>query len=155
MVRNDSGVTTSRVDELVCFALYSAANATTQAYRQVLAPWDLTYTQFLVLVVLADGERTVSAIGQELGLDSGTLSPLLGRLQNRGLLTRQRRDADERVVTVDLTPEGRRVHHMVTDAVGCLTPAFLGAAPDPAALIGQLQALTRSMKQLTRARRVS
>ena len=83
----------------MCFALYSAANATVQAYRQVLAPWDLTYTQFLVLVVLGGEDRTVTAIGQELGLDSGTLSPLLGRLETRGMVTRRRQDRDERVVT--------------------------------------------------------
>lgn len=142
-------MTTSRVDELVCFAVYSAANSTVQAYRQVLAPWDLTYTQFLVLVVLAGDDRTVTAIGQDLGLDSGTLSPLLSRLETRGMVTRRRRDRDERVVTVSLTEDGRRTHDAVTHAVTCLTPAFAGASPDPTALIGQLQELTRSMKQLT------
>ena len=146
---------TSRLDELVCFALYSAANSTVQAYRQVLAPWDLTYTQFLVLVVLASDDRTVTAIGQELGLDSGTLSPLLGRLETRGMVTRRRRDRDERVVTVSLTEEGRRTRDAVAEAVTCLTPAFVGASPDPAALIGQLHELTRSMKQLTKDLRAS
>ena len=85
-------MTTSRLDELVCFAIYSAANSTAQAYRQALSPWNLTYTQFLVLVVLADGARSVSALGRELGLDSGTLSPLLRRLENRGLLARERQE---------------------------------------------------------------
>ena len=64
-------MTTSRLDELVCFAIYSAANSTSQAYRQVLAPWNLTYTQFLVLVVLTDGDRTVSELGRELGSGLG------------------------------------------------------------------------------------
>jgi len=84
-------MTTSRLDELVCFAIYSAANSTSQAYRQVLAPWNLTYTQYLVLVVLSDGDRTVTTLGHELGLDSGTVSPLLARLEARGLVVRERR----------------------------------------------------------------
>lgn len=142
-------MTTSRLDELVCFAIYSAANSTAQTYRQVLAPWKLTYTQFLVLVVLTDGDRTVSELGRELGLDSGTLSPLLGRLEARGLLTRDRRERDERVVTVTLTEQGRHTHGAVTDAVGCLVPAFVGASSDLPELIRQLHEVTRNMKQLT------
>ena len=119
-------MTTSRLDELVCFAIYSAANSTAQAYRQALSPWNLTYTQFLVLVVLADGARSVSALGRELGLDSGTLSPLLRRLENRGLLARERQERDERVVSVTLTEEGQSTRRAVSEAVGCLVPAFIG-----------------------------
>lgn len=139
----------------MCFALYSAANATVQAYRQVLAPWDLTYTQFLVLVVLGGEDRTVTAIGQELGLDSGTLSPLLSRLATRGMVTRRRQDRDERVVTVNLTEEGRRTRAAVAEAVGCLAPAFADATTDQTALIGQLHELTQNMRQLTHDLRAS
>ena len=142
-------MTTSRLDELVCFAVYSAANATSQAYRQVLAPWNLTYTQYLVLVVLSDGDRTVSALGHELGLDSGTVSPLVARLEARGLVTRERRESDERVVTVTLTTEGRSTHRAVADAVGCLGPAFVGASSDLPELLRQLHELTHNMRQLT------
>lgn len=142
-------VTTSRLDELVCFAVYSAANSTSQAYRQVLAPWNLTYTQYLVLVVLADGDRTVSALGHELGLDSGTVSPLVARLEARGLVARERRESDERVVTVTLTAEGRSTHRAVADAVGCLGPAFVGASSDLPELLRQLHELTRNLRQLT------
>ena len=143
------GMTTSRLDELVCFAIYSAANATSQAYRQVLAPWNLTYTQYLVLVVLSDGDRTVSALGHELGLDSGTVSPLVARLEARGLVARERRENDERVVTVALTTEGRSTHRAVADAVGCLGPAFVGASSDLPELLRQLHELTHNMRQLT------
>lgn len=142
-------MTTSRLDELVCFAVYSAANSTSQAYRQVLAPWNLTYTQYLVLVVLSDGDRTVSALGHELGLDSGTVSPLVARLEARGLVTRERRESDERVVTVTLTTEGRSTHRAVADAVGCLGPAFVGASSDLPELLRQLHELTHNMRQLT------
>ena len=102
-------MTTSRLDELVCFAIYSAANSTAQTYRQVLAPWNLTYTQFLVLVVLTDRDRTVSELGRELGLDSGTLSPLLKRLESLGLVERRRSGEDERRVAIHLTPAGREL----------------------------------------------
>jgi DNA-binding MarR family transcriptional regulator len=140
---------TSRLDELVCFAIYSAANSTAQAYRQVLAPWNLTYTQYLVLVVLSAGDQTVSELGHELGLDSGTVSPLLARLEARGLVARDRRDRDERVVTVTLTAAGRSTRDAVAEAVGCLVPAFLGASSDLPELIRQLHEVTHNMKQLT------
>ena len=142
-------MTTSRLDELVCFAIYSAANSTSQAYRQVLAPWNLTYTQYLVLVVLADGDRTVSALGHELGLDSGTVSPLVARLEARGLVARERRDRDERVVSVSLTTEGGATLRAVADAVGCLVPAFVGASSDLPELLRQLHEVTHNMRQLT------
>jgi MarR family transcriptional regulator, organic hydroperoxide resistance regulator len=142
-------MTTSRLDELVCFAIYSAANSTAQAYRQALSPWNLTYTQFLVLVVLADGARSVSALGRELGLDSGTLSPLLRRLENRGLLARERQERDERVVSVALTEEGQSTRRAVSEAVGCLVAAFIGASSDLPELIRQLQGVTHNMVQLT------
>lgn len=95
------------VDEMVCFSLYAAARATTQAYRALLAPWDLTYPQFLVLVELwAREQRTVGELGTCLGLDSGTLSPLLRRMERAGLLVRTRDEADERVVVARLTDRG-------------------------------------------------
>ena len=69
------------VDDMVCFSLYSASRATTRAYTELLAPWQLTYTQYLVLVSLwTEGDKPVREIGEMLQLDSGTLSPLLRRL---------------------------------------------------------------------------
>ena len=81
-------MTTQPLDDFVCFAMYTASHATTQAYREVLKPWRLTYPQYLAMVVLATGERSVGELGEELGLDSGTLSPLLRRLDERGLVAR-------------------------------------------------------------------
>ena len=132
---------TTPLDDFVCFAMYTASHATTQAYREVLRPWKLTYPQYLALVVLATGERTVSSLGDDLGLDSGTLSPMLRRLETRGLVQRQRDDADERVVRVSLT------HADVMDAVGCLVPAFQQGG-DLGALVRQLAAITESMRTL-------
>ncbi|MBN9214972.1 MAG: transcriptional regulator [Microbacterium sp. SCN 70-200] len=138
---------TTPLDDFVCFAMYTASHATTQAYREVLRPWKLTYPQYLALVVLATGERTVSSLGDDLGLDSGTLSPMLRRLETRGLVQRQRDDADERVVRVSLTDAGRATHADVMDAVGCLVPAFQQGG-DLGALVRQLAAITESMRTL-------
>lgn len=93
--------------EMVCFSLYSAARATTQAYRALLAPWKLTYPQYLVLAILwNEGEQTIGSLGDMMQLDSGTLSPLVRRLEQNGYVTRARSTNDERVVTVQLTAEG-------------------------------------------------
>ena len=79
-------------DEMVCFSLYAATRATTQAYRSLLEPWGLTYPQYLVLVTLwLEGDQTVSSLGEHLQLDSGTLSPLLKRMEQGGLVRRERR----------------------------------------------------------------
>lgn len=95
-------------DEMLCFSLYSAARATTQAYRTLLAPWGLTYPQYLVLAALwLDGEQTIGSLGAVMRLDSGTLSPLVRRLEQAGLVTRTRGRDDERVVTVTLTDKGQ------------------------------------------------
>lgn len=146
---------TSPLDDLVCFAMYSASHATTQAYREVLAPWDLTYTQYLALVVLGESDRTVSELGEELGLDSGTISPLLRRLGERGLVERTRDRTDERVVVASLTAEGRRVRTAAADGVACLVPSFVASSKDLAGLIASLRAVTTEMKKLTAARRAA
>jgi DNA-binding MarR family transcriptional regulator len=97
-------------DEMVCFSLYSAARATTQAYRTLLAPWGLTYPQYLVLVLLwNEGDQTIGSLGDAMQLDSGTLSPLVRRLERDGLVVRARSTDDERVVTVRLTDRGHEL----------------------------------------------
>jgi DNA-binding MarR family transcriptional regulator len=99
-----------RLDDQLCFALYNASRAMTAAYAPILEELDLTYPQYLVLMVLweTDGAR-VSAIGDRLALDSATLTPLLKRLEARGVIERRRSSEDERVVEVFLTAEGKRL----------------------------------------------
>ncbi|BBX04333.1 MarR family transcriptional regulator [Mycolicibacterium moriokaense] len=98
------------LDRHLCFALYSASRAMTAAYRPILSELNLTYPQYLVLLVLwEEGPVTVSRLGERLQLDSGTLSPLLKRLEANGFVRRERSHADERIVEVTLTPEGRRL----------------------------------------------
>lgn len=145
----------SALDDFVCFAMYTASHATTQAYREVLKPWKLTYPQYLAMVVLATGERTVSELGDELTLDSGTLSPMLRRLEDRGLVARRRDPDDERVVRVRLTDEGRTVRGAVMDAAGCLVPAFLGSGGELPELLRQLGAITDNMRELAASHRAA
>lgn len=99
---------TLRLDQHLCFALYSATRAMTAAYRPVLTELNLTYPQYLVLLVLwEEGPVTVGRLGERLHLDSGTLSPLLKRLEANGFVVRQRSRSDERQVEIDLTDAGR------------------------------------------------
>jgi DNA-binding MarR family transcriptional regulator len=101
---------TMSLDRHLCFALYSASRAMTAAYRPILSELKLTYPQYLVLLVLwEEGPVTVGRLGERLQLDSGTLSPLLKRLEGIGFVSRERSQTDERLVEVALTPAGRRL----------------------------------------------
>lgn len=96
------------VDEMVCFSLYSASRATTRAYSSLLEPWNLSYPQYLVLVVLwLKGEQAVREMGDQLQLDSGTLSPLLRRMEAKKLIERRRDNVDQRIVIVSPTDHAR------------------------------------------------
>jgi len=97
-----------RLEHQLCFALYSASRALTRAYTPLLEPLGLTYPQYLALLVLwAEDGISVKQLGERLALDSATLTPLLKRLAERGLVERRRDESDERVVRIHLTPEGR------------------------------------------------
>ncbi|GAA2349152.1 MarR family transcriptional regulator [Streptomyces cuspidosporus] len=96
-----------RLDAQLCFALHAASRAFNGVYRRVLRDTELTYPQYLVMLVLWEhGEMPVKKLGEFLRLDSGTLSPLLKRLQSAGLVQRERSLHDERSVTVRPTAEG-------------------------------------------------
>ena len=98
------------LDRHLCFALYSASRAMTAAYRPILGELNITYPQYLVLLVLwEEGRITVGNLGERLQLDSGTLSPLLKRLAANGFARRERSLADERSVEVTLTDAGREL----------------------------------------------
>ena len=95
------------LENQVCFPLYSAANALVRAYRPFLEPLDLTYLQYMVLMVLwQDSPVTVKELGHQLRLDSGTLTPLLKRLEGKGLVQRRRSSEDERARLISLTEAG-------------------------------------------------
>jgi DNA-binding MarR family transcriptional regulator len=97
-----------RLDAQLCFPLYLASRLVVNAYRPLLEPLDLTYPQYLVLLVLWEHDgASVGAIGERLSLDSGTLTPLLKRLAKQGLIARRRQTEDDRVVENWLTAEGK------------------------------------------------
>jgi DNA-binding MarR family transcriptional regulator len=116
-----------QLDRQVCFPLYAASNLLNRLYTPVLAELGLTYPQYLVMLVLWEGdEQTVGALGARLYLDSGTLSPLLKRMETAGLVKRQRDPTDERRVLVALTEQGRsireRASHVPETMFGGLQP---------------------------------
>lgn len=96
------------IDQMLCFAVYAAGHAFTRFYKPRLEALDLTYPQYLVFLVLWERDGlTVKALGDKLFLDSGTITPLIKRLEARGLVKRQRDKDDERQVRITLTEEGR------------------------------------------------
>ncbi|MEL7371927.1 MAG: MarR family transcriptional regulator [Myxococcota bacterium] len=117
------------LEQQLCFALYSTSRLLVRAYRPLLDRLSITYPQYLVLIVLWQVDRageeppTVRTLGSRLHLDSGTLTPLLKRMESRGLITRQRSAHDEREVHVVLSEEGRRLSkdaESVPEAIGCV-----------------------------------
>lgn len=106
----DGGATTDhlKLGSQLCFALYSTLHGVNRVYRRLLADLDLTYPQYLVLLVLWEKDEVgVGEICERLYLETTTLTPLLKRLEGRGLIRRRRSAEDERRVIVSLTPEGR------------------------------------------------
>ena len=134
------------LDGQLCFALYAASLAMTKLYKPLLQPLGLTYPQYLVMLVLWEQDGvTVSAVGDRLALDSGTLTPLLKRLQAAGLVHRLRDSADERRVLLQLTPEGRAlkaraqaVPQAIAAASGCTLADIRSLTDQLRALRGQL-----------------
>lgn len=103
-------------DNQVCFPLYSAANAIVRAYRPLLDQLDLTYLQYMVLMILwQDSCLNVKELGQRLRLDSGTLTPLLKRLEAKGFVERTRSEADERMRMITITKAGRALQSKARD----------------------------------------
>ena len=97
-----------KIDQMLCFAVYSAGHAFTRFYKPRLDALDLTYPQYLVLLVLWEKDDiTVKGLGDRLFLDSGTITPLIKRLEARGLVARRRDEDDERQVRITLTEAGR------------------------------------------------
>ena len=103
----------------LCFPLYAAARNVTGLYTPWLRPLGLTYTQYIVLLVLWEKDGvSVTEIGEKLMLDNGTLSPLLKKLEQAGLVARQRNREDERIVTIALTDAGRSLQEKAKDVPG-------------------------------------
>lgn len=131
----------------ICFALYSASRAVTARYRELLDPLGITYPQYLVLLVLWEtGESTVNGLGERLALESGTLSPLLRRLETAGLVTRSRSVEDERVVRVALTPTGTQLRELATSIPEAICEATGLSIADLGTLRDQVFGIADSMR---------
>ncbi|AZG43921.1 MarR family winged helix-turn-helix transcriptional regulator [Gordonia insulae] len=127
-------MTSVRLDEQLCFALYTASRAVIAAQRPGLAELGLTYPQYLAMLVLwEEDEISVSRLCRRLQLDSGTVSPLLRRLEAQGYLSRRRSSDDERSVTVSLTPEGAALGARADCVYDSLVAAIADAAHEESA----------------------
>ena len=117
----DAGAQAVLLDNQLCFAVYSTMQSLNKVYRKLLKDLELTYPQYLVMLVLWEKDGLmVSQIGERLGLDSATLTPLLKRLEAVALLTRVRAVADERQVIISLTDKGRALKAQAQAVPGCM-----------------------------------
>lgn len=135
------------LDDQLCFALYASSRAVTARYRDLLARLDLTYPQYLVMLVLWEhGALSMGELGGRLHLESGTLTPLVKRLEARGLLTRERSPDDERSTVVAITDEGAALQSSARCVPNDLVAA-MGMTPDAvAALRDTLKTLTVQLR---------
>ena len=132
------------LDRQVCFPLYAASNLLTRLYRPVLEPLGLTYPQYLVMLVLWErSPASVGDLGERLHLDSGTLTPLLKRMEASGWLTRARDADDERRVRVRLTPSGRALRQRA----GHIPKSLLAGSGMTATQVRQLTAELQALRQ--------
>ena len=134
------------LDSQVCFPLYALSRQVTAQYRPFLEKLDLTYPQYLVLLLLWESDnRTVGEIGERLLLDSGTLTPLLKRMEQKGLLTRNRNPDDERQVTLLLTESGRTMQNQAMEIPDQLQESLHLDTQQLVALRDQLQTILHQL----------
>ena len=134
------------LDNQLCFALYSTSLAMTKVYKPLLDALGLTYPQYLVMLVLWEQDGLmVSELGERLYLDSGTLTPLLKRMELSGLISRIRAVEDERRVHITLTAAGRKLKTKATKIPGCILTASQCSIPELIALTQQIQVLRRRL----------
>jgi MarR family transcriptional regulator, organic hydroperoxide resistance regulator len=135
-----------QLDNQLCFALYSTSLAMTKVYKPLLAELGLTYPQYLAMLVLWERDGLmVSELGDKLYLDSGTLTPLLKRLETSGYISRIRAVDDERRVHITLTSSGRKLKARAAKIPGCIVRASQCTIPELMALTSQVQALRQRL----------
>ena len=135
-----------RLDRQICFPLYAASNLINRLYRPVLSELGLTYPQYLVMLALWEqSPRTVGALGEALYLDSGTLTPLLKRMEQAGLVERRRDPEDERRVQISLTEDGRALRKQADTGPETLTQGFEGDPADVDRLRESVQGLVEAL----------
>ena len=134
------------LDNQLCFALYSTSLAMTKLYKPLLEALGLTYPQYLVMLVLWEQDDvSVSALGERLFLDSGTLTPLLKRMEAASLLVRTRWAQDERRVQIALTAAGRQLKVRAATVPACVVSAIHRPVPELMALTKEIQGLRKQL----------
>ncbi len=135
-----------QLDNQLCFALYSTSLAMTKVYKPLLDALGLTYPQYLAMLVLWERDGLmVSELGDKLYLDSGTLTPLLKRLESSGLISRIRAVEDQRRVYITLTSSGRKLKTRAAKIPSCILSASQCSVPELVALTSQVQALRKKL----------
>lgn len=120
-----------KLNEQVCFLLYSSSRHVIKQYKELLDPLNLTYTQYVTMIALwEENHQTVSALGKKLSLDSGTLTPLLKKLEAEGRIVRYRDLEDERKVWIDLTDDGKALALKAEHVPQTLLKTFEGQEHD-------------------------
>jgi DNA-binding MarR family transcriptional regulator len=135
-----------QLDNQLCFALYSTSLAMTKLYKPMLEEMGLTYPQYLAMLVLWEQDGlTVSELGERLYLDSGTLTPLLKRMETAGLVSRLRAVQDERRVHITLTAAGRKLKARAAKIPGCIMSATQCSIPELVSLTQQVQSFRKRL----------
>jgi len=144
--KTDSVDAMLQLDNQLCFALYSTSLAMTKLYKPLLEELGLTYPQYLAMLVLWEQDGlTVSELGERLYLDSGTLTPLLKRMETAGLVSRIRAVQDERRVHITLTAAGRKLKTKAAKIPGCILSATQCSIPELVSLTQQVQSFRKRL----------
>jgi MarR family transcriptional regulator, organic hydroperoxide resistance regulator len=144
--KTDSADAMLQLDNQLCFALYSTSLAMTKLYKPLLEELGLTYPQYLAMLVLWEQDGLmVSELGERLYLDSGTLTPLLKRMETAGLVSRIRAVEDERRVHITLTAAGRKLKTRAAKIPGCILSATQCSIPELVSLTQQVQSFRKRL----------
>lgn len=140
------------IDRQVCFPLYAASNLLNRLYRPILKELGLTYPQYLVMLVLwKHTPQTVGSLGGSLHLDSGTLTPLLKRMEQAGIIRRARDAEDERRVLIELTPKGRHLRAAAEKVPATLAAGLAIEEKDIVDLRNRVRALIAALRGQSRS----
>lgn len=135
-----------KLENQLCFPLYACAKEVVRRYTPLLEPLGLTYTQYIAMMVLWEHKSiTVKELGKKLYLDSGTLTPMLKKMEKAGWLVRERSKSDERVVVVTIAPEGERLQEKAADVPLKMSRCVKLADDEAAQLYSLLNVLLKEM----------
>ncbi|ACI56115.1 DNA-binding MarR family transcriptional regulator [Rhizobium leguminosarum] len=137
-----------KVDNFICFAVYTASHALNRVYKPLLDKLGLTYPQYLAMVALWERDgQSVGSLGERLFLESSTLTPLLKRLESAGYIRRERSSEDERVVVIRLSEAGIRLKENAIGIPGCIVEASGREAVDLTRLQAEIVALREALNK--------